>query len=254
MAEKNLAQQQKEFEYQQKLNEMTMQREDTAIQRQVEDYEAAGLNKLLAAGGSGSSASSLSTYSSAGADANQVAPQINLQGGMELVGGITDYIQNLRQSNAEIQKTQEETNYIKGQINQQDTQNNILEFEEMLKAFEAETIPEKRKNMLEEFLKNEIERKQLEHDYNKYKGWDLPSNSPIPQEIGAMKILLSEINETMKGKNKSGQDLNQILDTIFKFMKESSYNWGTDPNFSELGRSAIDEHNKNNPNNPMLYP
>lgn len=52
----------KEFNYQQKLNNLTMQREDSAYQRAVADAEKAGLSKWAVAG-DGASATSMSTAS-----------------------------------------------------------------------------------------------------------------------------------------------------------------------------------------------
>lgn len=55
--------QQSAFDYQKQLNATQMQREDTALQRQMADARAAGLSPLSVVGGSGASSSPLSTAS-----------------------------------------------------------------------------------------------------------------------------------------------------------------------------------------------
>lgn len=59
VADKNFGLQEKQFQYQKDLNEIQMQREDNAIQRQVADLTKAGFSPLAAIGGSGSAAGSL---------------------------------------------------------------------------------------------------------------------------------------------------------------------------------------------------
>lgn len=63
IANKNFGLQQEQFQYQKDLNELQMQREDNAMQRQVADLQAAGFSPLAAIGGSGSAAGSLNAGS-----------------------------------------------------------------------------------------------------------------------------------------------------------------------------------------------
>lgn len=52
ISEKNFSLTEQQYEYQKQLNELQMQREDNAIQRQVADLKAAGLSPLMVSGGS----------------------------------------------------------------------------------------------------------------------------------------------------------------------------------------------------------
>ena len=61
IANKNLEMQQNAFDYQKQLNSTQMEREDSAMQRLVEDYKRAGFSPLAAIGSSGASSSPLSS-------------------------------------------------------------------------------------------------------------------------------------------------------------------------------------------------
>lgn len=68
----NAAFAQEQFDYQKQLNALTMQRQDSAFQRAVEDAQKAGLSPLVAAGAPAQSGGVSSTQMSLG----QVAPQV----------------------------------------------------------------------------------------------------------------------------------------------------------------------------------
>lgn len=111
IAEKNFNMQQEQFDYQKQLNELMMEREDTAYQRAVTDARAAGLSALSVNGGSSSAAGT-----------SAPAPQINdyaqnqYTNGLNLLNSLTQFENNLQQqiinkkrAEAEINKTNAET-------------------------------------------------------------------------------------------------------------------------------------------------
>lgn len=61
IANKNLEFMQSQFDYQKQLNQTQMEREDTAIQRQMADAKAAGLSPLSVVGGNGASSQALTS-------------------------------------------------------------------------------------------------------------------------------------------------------------------------------------------------
>ena len=111
IAEKNYNLQREQFDYQKQLNDLMMEREDTAYQRAVKDAQAAGL-----------SASSVSGGAAAAGASSAPAPQINdyaqdkFMHGMNLVNAITQFQNNITQQSiarskaeADINKTNAET-------------------------------------------------------------------------------------------------------------------------------------------------
>lgn len=93
---KNFDMQQEQFKYQKELNEKVMQREDSAIQRQVADMQKAGFTKWGA--GSGASSSSL---------VSAPAPQSNVDFN-GLLSGIANIVN--ASTNAKAQKSQSAVN------------------------------------------------------------------------------------------------------------------------------------------------
>lgn len=111
IAEKNYNLQREQFDYQKQLNDLMMEREDTAYQRAVKDAQAAGLSASSVSGGAAASGAN-----------SAPAPQINdyaqdkFMHGMNLVNAITQFQNNITQQNiakykaeADINKTNAET-------------------------------------------------------------------------------------------------------------------------------------------------
>lgn len=92
--------QEEQFAYQKWLNELTMEREDSSIQRRVEDLKKAGLHPVLATG-QGAAATSMSSGSS--------APP--MEAGFRNKLGIADVLQ-IMTATSQIQKTNAEAGYV----------------------------------------------------------------------------------------------------------------------------------------------
>lgn len=74
--EANMAFQREQFDYQKQLNELQMEREDTAFQRQAQDAQAVGINPMALASGNGAPTSALSSTSMTGSVVPQHSPSI----------------------------------------------------------------------------------------------------------------------------------------------------------------------------------
>lgn len=245
IAKNNLAQQQKEFEYQQQLNQTTMQREDTAIQRQAEDYQKAGFNRLLAAEGGGASSSALTTYTSAGdnrqvqpakLDYQAIAPMLQMG---DFIGGIMNFAMDIKERQAQLNKTNEETKYIKGQILGQDIENDINIVNKMIKNVELEEAPYKKAQIISDWLKSELDRKQKIIDYELYNDIGIPSNSGYPQEMKLMKSLIHTLE--------SGdiEKINKLIPDITNLLKDMAGNAVSST--LEAGSSLIGDFVRNIP-------
>lgn len=78
MNDKNLQFQREQFDYQKTLNELQMEREDTAFQRQALDAQSVGINPMALAGGNGAPSSALSSTSFSGSSIPSQAPKMDI--------------------------------------------------------------------------------------------------------------------------------------------------------------------------------
>lgn len=126
---------QQNIDFQQQENSVQRQREDTAMQRAVADYTAAGINPLLAIPGHGASSAVVS------------APQNNYQRQNVDYGALlerlnpTDYIKEFYERKAQRQQAEQkdqEISLLKKKVEAQDTANRYaeLELEQMRKNYE----------------------------------------------------------------------------------------------------------------------
>ena len=112
----NVAQQEKNYNWQKEAQKITWQREDNATRRRVADLKAAGLNPVLAAGSAAQSSAPIHTD----------APQMGGVGEFDVLGAL-QMRQNLKQGRALIDKTKAETQRIK-------TETDLMERKELRDA------------------------------------------------------------------------------------------------------------------------
>lgn len=143
--------QQSQFDYQKELNNLQMEREDNAIQRSAKDYQAAGFNKLLAAGTQGSASGGMTTFSGGG---NLTAPQRE---------AIREQIQfdeiAYAQQAANVGQTRAQTQLLKAQATNEQVRKDNIEMNTLLQeAQKANTVEQ-----LEE-IKARIDKLKKEND------------------------------------------------------------------------------------------
>lgn len=114
-----------QFEYQKQQNDLMRQREDTAVQRRMEDLKQSGLNPLQAAGGQAASSQATTGSSMAGGSQQMTAPQMaGIEGLDNLFTGVMNMLtqsQNIAQSRTDQEYTEEKTR------TERDKQENIKE-------------------------------------------------------------------------------------------------------------------------------
>lgn len=168
------------FQFQQQQYEEQKQREDTAVQRRAQDLEAAGFNKLMAAGQGANAGSTVGTVSPSG-EAPQL--QLGIQQSIDTIFNALSNQQNISQS-----KTQQQL--IESQIlgEQAGTKKINKEIENLTK--DALKTDAERNKIISEMMKTDAERLKTEqqrqidmYNYQKSRGQGLRTTDGIPSNI-----------------------------------------------------------------------
>lgn len=129
----------KQFEYTKWINQQQMKREDTSVQRRAADLQAAGMNRLMAAG-DGAEAGTLTSFTG---NTGGTAPQ------MDIPNPIEAYL-SARQSQANIANTEAQTALIRNQADTEGTKQNLNKaLEGLYKIQQTRTKNEAVKVMIE---------------------------------------------------------------------------------------------------------
>lgn len=172
-SERNLQFQQQQYEEQK-------QREDTAVQRRASDLEAAGFNKLMAAGQGANAGSTVGTVAPGGG-----ASQLNLgiQQSIDTIFNALSSQQNISQS-----KTQQEL--IEAEILGEQTTTEKTKQEIKNLTHDALKTDAERNKIISEMLKTDAERLRAEqqrqidmYNYQKSRGMGLRTNDGIPSNL-----------------------------------------------------------------------
>lgn len=149
--------QQSQFDYQKELNNLQMQREDSAIQRQAADYQKAGFNRLLATNGQGSASGGMSTFSGGG---NLQAPQ---KEHAKIDMTMLDEIQYAQQA-ANIGQTRAQTKLIQAQANNEQAKKDNIEMNTLLQEAQKATSVQQLEEIKKRIDKMKSEKEAI--DYN----------------------------------------------------------------------------------------
>lgn len=95
--EQNLSFQREQLDYQKQLNQLQMEREDTAFQRASADAQQVGINPMALAGGNGASSSPLSSTSFSGSSLQGSSPA----DGLAVITGLISGISRLKSDSSE---------------------------------------------------------------------------------------------------------------------------------------------------------
>lgn len=235
-SKENLAFQREQFEYQKQLNQLQMEREDTAHQREAADLEAAGLSKTLTAGGgSGSSTASLH---SAPAPQRQADTMNRILQGMQIgqnfaqlkkiqaetanIGMDADYkaeqINNLREERAgqEIANAIANRNLLNYNLNTQQLEANIA-----LTLKQIENIGFNQDLRTSEL---DLSQKRYELDYNK---------GVVEIELGNKKISFTEA------------EIEKVKAETFKYLTDAGYTTTLNEKETKLMETLIQQAQAN---------
>lgn len=207
----NLAFANKNFDYQKELNNQLMMREDTAVQRSMKDYQAAGFNKLLAAG-QPAQATALQT---AGGSAEQGTPSLQagkqeayIRAGQNM--SMLDMALNTMGKINELATSKIQRDYIRDQIKGQQIINDINKIKKLREEYARTTDKYTRR-----YLEKQIE--ALQHNINIATESGRPMG--IDNKAGNLWSLLDKIisgveNNTSKSKNPVISGIGKVLKFI----------------------------------------
>lgn len=191
-AEKNYEMQYDQNMYQRQLNELTMQREDNAVQRRVDDLMAAGLDPSLAAG----SAASSSGFSAGPAPQQEFVAKADAYGLLQAM----QMTEQFAQLDAQINYTKEQAHY----VGQQNAWYGMHALQDLALKIANEN------NVKGQTGKTAIETALMSRDLKYLEKWNLPTS--VHDSVKAATQFL-DVMESEGSKNK-GKQIENLMNKI----------------------------------------
>lgn len=232
--EANMAFQREQFEYQKQMNQLQMNREDTAITRAMEDYQTNGINKLLAIGNPADTGSYSST-SMSGVEGN---PQ-NLLGELaEQANGIMNNALKWTQEIKNIQQTQKQNQLIDEEIMNQSYKRENMESQTFLNKILHAKNEQEIVNLVRDQMQKEIEYLQTKHDYDINRRYDIRSNDQVNEILNTYKAIMGELANENSQTRKQFKELMDVINknqNLIKRFFSPEYSKDTNPFGNKLG-------------------
>lgn len=237
IADKNFSLQQQAFDYQKQLNATQMEREDSALQRQIADAQAAGLSPLSVLGGTGATSTPLSSGS---------APQMDLSGVNSAVGQYVDIARQYASLHA--QATQ---NYMNGR-NQAAIQHNsqVLGARTALTQMKADmhykglnmatqyfnaAVNASNSRLQRDYMREQVKSKRFENNWYDEHGYNPTSLSTVLSDF----LRRDSTKKALEGIGKIGDSLVSLAENIIKRGYDSptyqnTYQFFDSPEFKDV--------------------
>lgn len=206
-----------QFQYQKDLNNLMMQREDTAVQRKARDLQATGFNKLLAATGEAAPVSGMTTFGGqAGGEANNIS-----------IGKITPIaeLMQIRQMKENIQLTKAETEKKNMETLTEIQKENLTKVEALYKEWLTTTEKERKKLIEAEAanIKTDTANKARELEISNWSG--LPPGTDPRVNNWFQSASGAAIAAESSGKNMFKGLGTEEEQNKFKDMQNNSFGW-----------------------------
>lgn len=231
----NMNLQREQFEYQKQLNQLQMNREDTAVTRAMEDYQRNGINKLLAIGNPADTGSYSST-SMSGVEGN---PQNFLGDLAEQANGVMNNALSWAQEIQNIQQTQKQNQLIDEEIMNQSYKRENMESQTFLNKILHAKNEQEIVNLVRDQMQKEIDYLQTKHDYEINRRYDIRTNDQVSELLNTYKAVMGELANENSATRKQFKELMDAINknqNIIKKFLSSEYSKDTNPFGKEYGK------------------